>query len=61
MRLFEAMRLLLKLLQRIYAALFKAKLAGADKTSRTVPIVCGNTLDWWVETVAMVARIATVA
>jgi hypothetical protein len=48
MRLLEAERLLLELLQRIYAALFKSKLAGANKTARTMPIVCGNALDRWV-------------
>jgi hypothetical protein len=61
MRLLKAVRLFLKLLERIDAAFFETEFACTDKTSRTMPVESGNSLDRWVETVAMVARITTVA
>jgi hypothetical protein len=60
-RLLEAVRLLLELLQRVYTPFLKAKFACTDKASWTMPVEGGDGLDGWVEAVAVVASIATVA
>ena len=61
MILLEVVRPFLKLLQRIDTAFLEAKFAGANETSRAMPVVRGDALNWRVKTVAMVASIAAVA
>lgn len=59
--LFEVLRLLLELLQRVDTAFFKAKFTCTNEAPRTVPVICRNTTNWRVKTISMISIVAAVA
>ena len=59
--LFEVVRFLLELSERVDASFFETKLASADQTSRTFPVVVRGRTEGRIKTLFVVSVLAAVA